>query len=97
MVQSRASVIAEGRPFCIQVPAGRLGYRPAGSWVDLTGFGMRVPFEGAGGSDDYQWTFHAVLVSGGQFYNWSHGAMDFVPVTDEAVRLLGLESQCNPA
>lgn len=96
IVNARAVSIAGGDPFCIQVRSNPFLYRPIASRLDLTAFGMRVPFEGLGGSDEPQWTFHAVLVVEDRLYNWSHINMNFMPVSDDVALALGLQASCIP-
>ena len=93
IVAMRAKAIAGDSPFCLQVGEG-YGYRALTRWDELLGHKMRTPFS-AGGSDDYQWTFHAVLVVPAlDLYNWSYWAQNFVPV-----RAVGLSVpvSCRPA
>lgn len=97
IVKARAASIAGAHPSCIQVRGDKFDYRPVTSWLDLTAFAMRVPFEGAGGSDDAQWTFHAVLVVEGDLYNWSHMKMNFLAVSSNVAEALHLRPRCVPA
>ena len=96
IVNARAVSVAGGNPYCIQVRSSGSGYRPVSNWLDLTAFGMRVPFEGAGGSSEPQWTFHAVLVVDNRMYNWSHKAMDFLSISSRTARALYLRPSCIP-
>ncbi|PDS85773.1 hypothetical protein CO654_10185 [Rhizobium sp. L18] len=62
---------------------------------------MQTPFTNGGGSTDYQFAFHAVLVvrqgGGDQFYNWSYFAQSFVPVSERAISGLALlRADCEP-
>ena len=93
--------MAKGDPFCIQVPADYFGReRQATHWGQLTGLQMHTPWTNGGGSEDYQFAFHAILVvdRGGkeELYNWSYLRQGFQPVEAKAIRGLYLRSECEP-
>jgi hypothetical protein len=86
IVATRARAIAGDSSFCLQVGEG-FDYRSVTHWDELLGHRMRTPFS-PGGSDDYQWTFHAVLVVPAvDLYNWSYWAQNFVPVRSVGLRV----------
>lgn len=101
IVEWRALAVAGSYPYCVQVPAGYLGLsKTVTQSAELTGLRMRTPFTNGGGSADFQFAFHAVLVvrKGGEnkFYNWSYFAQNFVPVSDSAAKSLHLRAACDP-
>lgn len=102
IVKWRALSTAGIMPFCLQVPADHIGrYRPVTRSSELTGFEMQALFTNGGGSSDYQFAFHAVLVverdQSTEFYNWSYYTMNFVRVEDKSVRALHLNAVCKPS
>jgi hypothetical protein len=102
IVEWRAIAVAGSHPYCVQVPEDYLGrYKAITKRAELAGLTMQTPFTNGGGSSDYQFAFHAVLVvrEGGmdQFYNWSYFAQSFVPVSDRARKGLALfRADCEP-
>jgi hypothetical protein len=101
IVEWRVLAAAGSYPYCVQVPEDYLGrYKAVTQRAELAGLRMQTPFTNGGGSDDFQFAFHAVLVvrkSGGdQFYNWSYFAQSFVPVSDRAINGLHLRADCEP-
>jgi hypothetical protein len=89
IVSWRAESLANGQPYCLQVEDEKYGlrYRSATSLWDLSGFKMWTPYRNAGGSSDFQLTFHAVLSifpsdgRGIEWRNWSYRKQTFVPIT----------------
>jgi hypothetical protein len=62
---------------------------------------MQTPFTNAGGSSDFQFAFHAVLVveSDGkpQYFNWSYRRRQFDPIAEKTLRALYLlRPSCGP-
>lgn len=101
IVRHQALAVAAGDPFCIQVPADHAGWeREATHWMQLSGLQMQSPWTNAGGSEDYQFAFHAVLVvervGKDEFYNWSYLLQSFQPVDHEARSGLHLVRNCVP-
>ncbi|RFB82150.1 hypothetical protein B5K08_31060 [Rhizobium leguminosarum bv. trifolii] len=102
IVEWRARAVAGSHPYCMQVPKDYLGqYKAVTQRAELAGLRMQTPFTNGGGSTDYQFAFHAVLVvrkgGGDQFYNWSYFAQSFVPVSERAINGLALLSaDCEP-
>jgi hypothetical protein len=100
IMQLSAWVASAGRPYCIQVEDRRNAfYRPAATWRDLNGLQMQASW--GGGSSDFQFTFHAVLVvlvkpSQFEFYNWSYKGWHFSPISDDARRGLHVDAECQP-
>lgn len=97
IVEWRARAVAGSHPYCVQVPKDYLGrYKAVTQWSELAGLRMQTPFTNGGGSTDYQFAFHAVLVvrkgGGDQFYNWSYFAQSFVPVSERAINGLALRA-----
>ena len=93
--------LAEGHPYCIQVASDYLGRNKEVTHLyQLTGLRMWTPYTNAGGSGDYQFTFHATLFVwrpfiGSSAYNWSHRALRFVPVSDETLHATHIRRACN--
>lgn len=101
IVEWRALAVAGSDPYCVQVPEDNLGrYKAVTQQTELTGLRMQTPFTNGGGSTDYQFAFHAVLVvskdNRDRFYNWSYFAQSFVPVSDGSINGLGLRADCEP-
>ncbi|MBB4233582.1 hypothetical protein [Rhizobium esperanzae] len=101
IVEWRALAVAGSHPYCVQVPKDYLGrYKTVTQRAELAGLRMQTPFTNGGGSTDYQFAFHAVLVvrkgGGDQFYNWSYFAQSFVPVSDRSQNGLTLRADCEP-
>ena len=78
IVESSARFKAAGRPYCLLVTDGADGYVTMTTHLQLNAFSMFARFR-QGGSEDYQFTYHALLLAGGQMYNWSYLRQDFVP------------------
>lgn len=101
IVTRAAERTADGRPYCLQVPATSLGgYAPVtGAW-QLAGLRMQTPVSNGGGSTDYQFAFHAVLVvENGRIpllFNWSYRAQAFLPVSDRTRRGMAMYRNCTP-
>jgi len=100
IVRSAAKRIAGDRPYCLQVPATALGgYVEVTQPWQLAGLRMQTPFDNGGGSGDYQFAIHAVLVVENGRYpllsNWSYRAQSFLPVSDGA-RELAMHRICKP-
>lgn len=101
LVIAAASIIrAEGAPFCLQHTAQNLGYVEVASWRELSGFKLQAPWSNGGGSDEFQFTFHAVLVvetsSGATFHNWSYYRQSFQPMAERARQALHIRQVCIP-
>jgi hypothetical protein len=101
IVEWRALAVAGSHPYCVQVPEDHHGrYKTVTQLGELAGLRMQTPFTNGGGSSDYQFAFHAVLLvrkgEGDEFYNWSYFAQSFVPVSDRAVTALHLRAYCEP-
>lgn len=101
IVQWRALSIADEQPYCIKVPEeGGLDYKPATQRKQLSGLWMHTPYIAGGGSSDFQFVFHSVLVVGKgeekQFYNWSYYAQNFVPITGLALTYASYGNSCEP-
>ena len=101
VVRYQALSVAAGAPFCIQVPADHVGWeRQATHWMQLSGLQMQTPWTNGGGSDDYQFAFHAVLVverdGHDEFYNWSYRSQSFQPVDQDAMSGLHIMRNCVP-
>ncbi|MGG7537292.1 hypothetical protein [Rhizobium sp. 12,4] len=101
IVEWRALAVSGSHPYCVQVPKDYLGqYKAVTRRAELAGLRMRTPFTNGGGSTDYQFAFHAVLVvrhdEGDRLYNWSYFAQSFVPVSDSAIKGLTLRADCEP-
>ncbi|MBB4194870.1 hypothetical protein [Rhizobium aethiopicum] len=101
IVEWRALAVAGSHPYCVQVPKDYLGqYKAVTQRAELAGLRMRTPFTNGGGSTDYQFAFHAVLVvrndGKDRLYNWSYFAQSFVPVSDSAIKGLTLRADCEP-
>jgi hypothetical protein len=101
IVAGAAESAAGGRPYCLQVPATRLGaYAAVTDAWQLAGLRMQTPVSDGGGSTDYQFAFHAVLVvENGRYpllYNWSYRAQTFLPVSDRTRRGLAMYRNCTP-
>ena len=79
IVEARAKELAGDRPYCLQVVRGDRDHRGVTSHLDLTGFSMQAPFTNGGGSENFQWVYHAILVVDGNLYNWSYMAQAFTP------------------
>lgn len=100
-VRYQALSVAAGKPFCIQVPADHVGWqRQVTHWMQLSGLQMHTPWTNGGGSDDYQFAFHALLViendGKGEFYNWSYRSQSFQPVDQDAMSGLHIARHCVP-
>ncbi len=100
-VARKADQHASGKPYCIQVADGGLGkYRAVSSKRDLAGLRMWTPFTSGGGSSDFQFAFHAVLVvsdaSNMRLENWSYSKYDFLPISENARKALYLRPACAP-
>jgi hypothetical protein len=101
ILEWRALAVAGSDPYCVQVPEDNYGqYKAVTRQGELAGLWMQTPVTYGGGSTDYQFAFHAVLVvsKGDQdrFYNWSYFAQNFVPVSDRSINGLGLRARCEP-
>lgn len=101
LVSVRAAVLAGSNPYCLQVPVDYLGREQAVThFGQLSGLRMQTPRTNGGGSTDYQFSFHSVLVvrngTENQFYNWSYHEIDFVPVSKRAQRGITLTADCKP-
>lgn len=100
IVKARAAALAGDVPYCVQVRFGKYHYKPVEIWSELTGFALQTPWV-VGGSDDYQFTFHAVLViSSGytsKLYNWSYRFQNFLPISSSTQSMLYLPVVCTPA
>lgn len=95
-----AAKVANSRPFCLQVPRDYLGRNTeVTSFSQLSGLRMQVMLTN-GGSSDFQFAFHAVLVvEDGRrplLYNWSYRAQAFLPVSETAQRMAAVQVQCKP-
>lgn len=102
LVRWRATATADSKPFCLQIPADHLGrYKPVTRSGELTGLEMQALFTNGGGSDDFQFAFHALLVVEGvhqlEYYNWSYFSLNFTRVTERSVRALHLKPVCEPS
>lgn len=101
LVGIRAAALAGSNPYCLQVPVDHLGHAQAVTrFSQLSGLRMQTPITNGGGSTDYQFAFHAVLVvrngTENRFYNWSYHEIDFVPVSKRAERGIALMADCTP-
>lgn len=99
LVGVRAAMLAGSNPYCLQVPADRLGNeRTVTSLSQLAGLRMQTPRTNGGGTTDYQFAFHSVLVvkseTGNQLYNWSHRELDFLAISTK--RGLRVSAKCRP-
>lgn len=102
IVRHQALSVASGDPFCIQVPADYVGReRQATHWLQLSGLQMQTPWTNGGGSDDYQFSFHAVLVvmrdGKDEFHNWSYKTQSFHPLDSGAKSGLHVHRDCEPS
>ncbi|MBI1383589.1 MAG: hypothetical protein GC150_01570 [Rhizobiales bacterium] len=106
VVMWRAEEIADGRAYCIQVPAGPFDYRAATSLGDLLGYRLRARRDTRGEFSG----FHAVLfvensaAANSQWghsaflrHNWSYARMRFVPIVGQGHVALGDRPVCAPA
>ena len=78
-VEVQARGLAQGARYCLQVADDSGGYRSVSSRLQLTGLTMQAPIISLGGSEDYQWTYHAMLFVEDVGYRWSYGENGFVP------------------
>lgn len=106
LVKWQAEKLAGVHPYCLQLGGeGRqaFDYRQAASLFDLSGLRMRVLYTNAGGSTDFQWTFHAMLVvvkdSAFEYWNWSYKRGNFVLITDASRQALSIPAMptCRPS
>ena len=103
LVVVRAESTAAGRAYCIQRRSDALSsYQPVQALLDLSIARLWTPYRHGGGSGDFQWTLHGVLVAqdgdGRSWYNWSYRSLTFVPISDRSRSLLDLTSaSCTPA
>lgn len=93
MVAAKAAAIAMDRPYCLQVEADDRGhYRPVRSLFDLSGLKMWSRNSLTTGSQDYVWTYHAVLLTnardGTHWMNWSYRNQRFMPIGPTPPRLV---------
>lgn len=91
MLRRHAEALATDRPYCIQVAGNYLGhYQEANSVHALSGLKMQTPYTNGGGSGDYQFAFHAVLVidtresDRHELYNWSYRSNAFLAISDRS-------------
>ncbi|HEY7549862.1 MAG TPA: hypothetical protein VH913_10135 [Hyphomicrobiaceae bacterium] len=102
LVAGYAAKLAQGRPYCIQVASSGLGrYAEVTSLHALSGLRMQTPYTNAGGSSDFQFAFHAVLVISNngvlEYRNWSYRKGVFVLVPERTLRALYLlRPSCQP-
>lgn len=101
VVRYAASAVASGAPFCIQSQSDYLGrQQQVTRWSRLAGLQMQAPWTNGGGSQHYQFAFHALLVvernGAEEFYNWSYFGQTFRRVSDQANRALHLNRDCDP-
>jgi hypothetical protein len=81
---------ARGEAACLMMGEGA-DYRQSHSLSDQLGLTLYVPYT-QGGSDSFQWTFHALLVTKNRrLFNWSYQSQRFEPLADDSIRNLHLE------
>ena len=111
LVVLEAELIADGQPYCIEVPSDFHGnYRTVTTLSELNGLKMHSPCC-AGGSTSYQFAFHAVLMvatdrsDDGQGpthwarRNWSYTQARFTPISERSASGLYLDKSlaaCKP-
>jgi hypothetical protein len=84
-VELQARQLAHGRPYYIAVSDHYMGYRTVEAHSQFAALSMYAPFVNGGGSDDYQFTYHALMRVDGGLYNWSFAAMRFTPAVGVGV------------
>lgn len=93
-VSFAARQAAQGEAACLLMgeDAGLFRYRQSHSLLDQLGLTLYVPYTNGGGSDSFQWTFHALLVTKNRrLFNWSYQSQRFEPLADESIRNHSLE------
>ena len=51
---------------------------------ELYGFNLITPYTNEGGTDDFQFGFHAILLTPNKIMNWSYQTQSFVSISPEA-------------
>lgn len=98
IVTRGAEHTAGGRPYCLQVPATRLGAYAAitGAW-QLASLRMQNPVSNGGRSTDYQFAFHAVLVAENGYpllFSWSYRIRAFLRISDRTRSGMAMYRNC---
>jgi hypothetical protein len=102
LVSGQATALANGRPYCLQVASNGVGrYTEVKSLHGLSGLRMQTPFTNGGGSSDFQFAFHGVLViedsAALQYFNWSYRQARFETISEKTLRALYLlRPSCTP-
>jgi hypothetical protein len=94
IVAVRAAQAAQGQPYCTfnywTTLRGLGEYKQSRGIWDLDSYWMTSPFMSAGGSGDFQFGFHGLLLTPKELFNWSYQSQRFERVTDISRRNLGI-------
>lgn len=88
IVSSLAARESEGQDHCIlryQTPLQGIGtYVQVKAPWELYGFALITPYTNDGGTDDFQFGFHAILLAPNKIMNWSYQTQSFMSISPEA-------------
>jgi hypothetical protein len=96
IVAFQAAETANRQSYCIFNYSTRLiglgEYRQSSSVWDFEAYWMTSPFISGGGSDEFQFGFHGLLLTSNELFNWSYQSQRFDRVTDTSRRKLHIRN-----
>jgi hypothetical protein len=96
IVKAQAWTVSNGDPYCIVIGAGgpiHGGYFQAIDGWSLSGWRMVSLRSSGGGSGDFHWQFHAILVTqDNRLLNWSYKSQRFESVSESTKKSLALQN-----